>query len=552
MTPTQASDPGASSGVPAAAHPAQPAQFNQSVQDTQAAQYTQSVQVAQATQFTHTTQQTQPIEKAESGNNEPENSEPENTGPMQDPQRTPHPRHPRHIPHSERAPHSQRAQAPRPAAGRRPAFFRSSTWRAFGYHSLSLLLAPFALAYAVSTVSLGASFLVTFVGLIVPAAMVAAARYWGTINRSLAATLLGRPIDAPPPFTPRPGFFGFLRSGLSDTAGWRALAHMGVSFVTSVTAACLSISFLVAGLGSMTHWFWSRWLPPQQAADGTWHRGSQILPGVFADSFWWQAAYFAVGVLFTFLLWPALNNGMARLQASLAAALLGPTGGQYRVRDLEASRSSSVTTADARLARIERDLHDGTQAQLVAIAMKLGDARDRAAGTEVSAELQHLLDSAHGTAKEALEDLRGLARGIRPAVLNDGLDTALESLAATAPLPVDLSYRLQVRPSPAVEAIAYYVVAELVTNAVKHSGGSRVSILVVEEGADMVLSVKDNGTGGAAGAAGSAGAGREGTGTGAGTGLAGLAERVRTVDGTMRISSPAGGPTVVTVFLPLS
>ncbi|WP_312181809.1 sensor domain-containing protein [Arthrobacter sp.] len=467
-----------------------------------------------------------------------------------------HPPHPRHTPHSQRTPHSPRTQAPHPA-GRRPAFFRSSTWRAFGYHGLTLLLAPFALAYAVGTVSLGASFLVTFVGLIAPAAMVAGARYWGTINRSLAATLLGRPIDAPPPFTPRPGFFGYLRSGLSDTAGWRALAHMGITFVTSVTAACLSISFLAAGLGSMTHWFWSRWLPPQQAADGTWHRGSQILPGVFADSFWWQAAYFAVGVLFTFLLWPAINNGMARLQSALAASLLGPTSAQYRVQDLEASRSSSVNTADARLARIERDLHDGTQAQLVAIAMKIGDARDRLAGTEIPAELQGLLDSAHGTAKDALEDLRGIARGIRPAVLNDGLDTALESLAATAPLPVDLSYRLQVRPSPAVEAIAYYCVAELVTNAVKHSGGSRVSVLVVQEGADMVLSVKDDGTGGAPGAgldsAGRAAAGSDSSaGTTAGTGLAGLAERVRTVDGTMRISSPAGGPTVVTVFLPLS
>ena len=454
------------------------------------------------------------------------------------------------------------ADAP-PTARRRPAFFRSSTWRAFGYHGITLLLAPFALAYAVIVVSLGSSLLVTFVGLIIPAKMVVAARYWGTVNRSLTAGLLGRSIDAPPAFTSRPGFFGYLRSGLSDTAGWRALAHMGVSFVTSVTAACLSIAFLVTGLGCMTHWYWSQWLPLQQASDGSWHRGSMVFPDVFAEGFLWQSAYFLVGVLFTFVLWPLVNNCLARLQAGLASALLGPTAGQYRVRDLEASRSSSVNVADARLAQIERDLHDGTQAQLVAIAMKLGDARDRIArneaGTEVPADLQRLLDSAHGTAKTALEDLRGIARGIRPAALNDGLDTALESLAATAPLPVDLSYRLQVRPSPAVEAIAYYCVAELVTNAVKHSGGSRVSVLVVQEGADMVLSVKDNGTGGAPGGAAGTGTGTgastetsTGTGASTGTGLAGLAERVRTVDGTMRISSPAGGPTVVTVFLPLS
>lgn len=435
------------------------------------------------------------------------------------------------------------AEPSRTARPRGLAFFRSSTWRMFGYHSLSLLLAPFALAYAVTTVSLGASLIVVFVGLIIPAAMVVGARYWGTINRSLTASLLGRHIDAPPRFTSRPGFFGFMRSGLGDSAGWRALAHMFLSFLLSVTAFCLSFTFLVAGLGSMTHWFWSRWLPPQQASDGTWHRGSQIFPDVFADTLGWQAAYFGVGILFTFVLWPAINNGLGRLQAALAAGLLGPTAGQYRVRDLEASRSSSVNAADARLARIERDLHDGTQAQLVAIAMKLGDARERMAGSQTPADLQRLLDSAHGTAKDALEDLRGIARGIRPAALNDGLDTALESLAATAPIPVELSYRLPVRPSPAVEAIAYYCAAELVTNAVKHSRGSYVEVRVVQLEDDLVLSVRDDGTGGAVPAG-----GPEFT----GTGLAGLSERVRTVDGRLDVSSPAGGPTVVTVRLPLS
>ncbi|MBD7996819.1 sensor domain-containing protein [Arthrobacter sp. Sa2CUA1] len=475
-------------------------------------------------------------------------SDPDTTPGLVEADSTPaqHSRHPRHVPHSERSPHSERTphlqstRVSRPGTGR-PAFFRSSTWRAFGYHWVTLLLAPFGLAYAVTTVSLGASLLVTFVGLIVMAALVAGARSWGTLHRSLAAGLLDREIPAPVRFAPRPGFFGFLRSGLADGAGWRALSHMAVSFVTSVLSACLSITFLAAGLGCMTHWYWYQWLPPQEAGDGTWHRGSMIAPDVYVEGFWWQAAYVGVGLLLTFLIWPSLNNGLARLQASLAAGLLGPTAAQDRVRELEASRSSSVAGADARLAQIERDLHDGTQAQLVAIAMKLGDAKDRIAGTEAPAELQHLLDTAHGTAKDALEDLRGIARGIRPAVLNDGLDTALESLAATAPLPVYLSYRLPVRPSPAVEAIAYYCAAELVTNAVKHSGGSRISVLVLQEDSGLTLSVKDEGAGGA-------GSGTES----AGTGLAGLAERVRTVDGTLRISSPDGGPTVVTVRLPLS
>ena len=429
------------------------------------------------------------------------------------------------------------AASPQKRQIRRPAFFRSATWRAFGYHAVTLLLAPLAFTYAVTTVSLGASLLVTVVGLVIVAAMVVAARYWGTVNRGLAASLLGRSIPAPVPFVSRPGFFGFLRSGLADTAGWRAIAHMVISFVTSVTAAVLSITFLVTGLGCMTHWYWSQWLPPMQASDGSWHRGSMIVPDVFVDGFWWQLAYIGVGILLTFVLWPAINNGAAKLQALLAAGLLGPTAAQLRVKDLEASRSSSVNTADARLARIERDLHDGTQAQLVAIAMKLGDARDRLSAGEANQDLQRLLDSAHGTAKDALADLRGIARGIRPAVLNDGLDAALESLAASAPLPVELDYQLGLRPAPAVEAIAYFCAAELLNNAVKHSRGTGARISVSGEEHRLFLTVTDNGAGGADPAA--------------GTGLAGLAERIRTVDGTLSISSPAGGPTSVTVSLPL-
>ena len=440
------------------------------------------------------------------------------------------------------APEPDAVPGSRPAAvtrtqPRRPAFFRSATWRAFGYHGVSLLLAPLALAYAVATVSLGASLLVTVVGLVIVAAMVVAARYWGTVNRGLTASLLGRSVPAPPPFTSRRGFFGFLRSGLADTAGWRAIAHMGVSFVTSVTSFVLSFTFLATGLGCMTHWYWYQWLPPMQASDGTWHRGSMIAPDVFVEGFWWQAAYVAVGFLFTFILWPAVNNGLGKLQALLAAGLLGPTSAQLRVKDLETSRSASVNTADARLSQIERDLHDGTQAQLVAIAMKLGDARERLAAAESSPELQHLLDSAHGTAKDALTDLRSIARGIRPAVLNDGLDAALESLAANSALPVELDYRLPVRPAPAVEAIAYYCAAELLTNAVKHSRGTGAWISVTEQDKRLFLTVTDNGAGGASPAA--------------GTGLAGLAERVRTVDGTLHVSSPAGGPTTATVSLPL-
>lgn len=435
-----------------------------------------------------------------------------------------------------------------PSASRRsgiPALFRGDTWRAFGYHWISLLLTPLAFTYAVATVSLGASLAVTWIGLVIPAAMVAGARGWGSLNRSLARHLLGTDLPAPAGFAPRRGFAGFLRSGLTDGAGWRAVVHMVLAFVVSMAAFTLSVAFLAAGLGGVTHWFWYRFLPLEQTSDGSWHRSMQVFPDVYADTSMWQWILAGVGVVLLLFVWPWVNNITARLQAVLAAALLTPTASSLRVRELEQSRSSSVEDADARLRRIERDLHDGTQAQLVSIAMKVGDVRDRLAGTAAGPEILALLDSANGTAKDALVDLRGLARGIRPAALEDGLDTALETLAAGAALPASLNYELARRPDPAIEAIAYFCVSELVNNAAKHAGATRIGIAVTGHGDDgLRLSVADDGYGGAELT--------RRTSEGGGTGLAGLQERIGSVDGRLDIVSPAGGPTVVTVGLPLS
>lgn len=421
-----------------------------------------------------------------------------------------------------------------------PSFFKKRTWKAFAYHWAMLFLVPFGFAYAIATISIGASLLVTIVGLSVASAMLIGGRGWGHLQRALTGALLEVDIPAPPVPVRRPGFMGFIRTGLGDACAWRSQAHMLLSFATSLVASILSISVMVSGLGCMTYWYWVQWLPLQQAPDGTWHRGTTIGPDLYAEGTTWNLIYLGVGIVMTFLLWPALNNALARMQGWLAASLLGPTDAQLRVQSLEASRSHSVQNADARLAQIERDLHDGTQAQLVAIAMKLGDANDRLADQEVPENIKALLASAQGTATDALNDLRGLARGIRPAVINDGLDTALESLAAAAPMPVTLSYALDERPSPAVEAIAYFCAAELINNAAKHSRGTRIGLTVSSsaQGRSLYLSVVDNGIGGADPAAGS--------------GLDGLAARAANVDGTLVVSSPHGGPTEVMVTLPLS
>ena len=214
----------------------------------------------------------------------------------------------------------------------------------------------------------------------------------------------------------------------------------------------------------------------------------------------------------------------------------------HRVRELEQSRAHLVDDSAARLRRIERDLHDGAQAQMVAVAMKLGLAREklnRAIDGTAQADLERVLDlvvAAHRGAKEAITELRDLARGIHPSVLDQGLGTALATLAARSEVPVELVVDLPERPSAAIETIAYFCAAELLANVTKHSGARQATLEAVHAPGLLRMRVTDDGTGGARVAARG--------------GLAGLAERVKTVDGMLQVSSPPGGPTVVAVELP--
>jgi signal transduction histidine kinase len=201
-----------------------------------------------------------------------------------------------------------------------------------------------------------------------------------------------------------------------------------------------------------------------------------------------------------------------------------------------------VDDSAARLRRIERDLHDGAQAQMVAVAMKLGLATKRLGGmidgtgqTDLERVLE-LVVTAHRGAKEAITELRDLARGIHPPVLDQGLGTALTTLAARSEVPVELVVDLPERPSAAIETIAYFCAAELLTNVTKHSGARHATLEVAHVPGLLRLRVCDDGSGGAH---------VEDRG-----GLAGLDERVRTVDGRLQVASPPGGPTVVAVELP--
>jgi signal transduction histidine kinase len=242
-----------------------------------------------------------------------------------------------------------------------------------------------------------------------------------------------------------------------------------------------------------------------------------------------------------FLVPAALNIAFGCWEITIAYRLLvAPL--PRRVRELEQSRAHLVDDSAARLRQIERDLHDGAQAQMVAVAMKLGLATkklgrmaDGTGQTDLDRVLE-LVAAAHRGAKEAIAELRDLARGIHPSVLDHGLGTALTTLAARSEVPVELVLDLPERPSAAIETIAYFCAAELLANVTKHSGAQHAKLEAAHVPGLLQVRVSDDGTGGAR---------LEARG-----GLAGLAERVRTVDGRLQLSSPPGGPTVVTAELP--
>ena len=244
----------------------------------------------------------------------------------------------------------------------------------------------------------------------------------------------------------------------------------------------------------------------------------------------------AVAVIGASWLARAVNAGDRRL----IRGLLGPS----RVSELERTRTLAVEDAAAELRRVERDLHDGAQMRLAALAMNLGMAReklgeeDEQAAADNTATVRELIDAAQRNAMDALADLRDLARGIHPPALDNGLPSALATLAASSAIPASVSTEITARPAPAIETIAYFCAAELIANATKHSYANEIKInLSTERTGVLRLEVTDDGIGGADAARGS--------------GLAGLAQRVSTVDGHLEVSSPPGGPTTMTVKLPL-
>jgi signal transduction histidine kinase len=232
-----------------------------------------------------------------------------------------------------------------------------------------------------------------------------------------------------------------------------------------------------------------------------------------------------------------LTRGLASLDIAVARYLIGPGGSTdqtERITELERSRARVVDAAGAERRRIERDLHDGAQQRLVSLAMNLGRAKAKFADDPAAAK--EIIDQAHTEAKEALAELRDLVRGVHPPVLTDrGLDAAISGLAALCPVPVTVHAGSGPRPPVSAEAIAYFVVAEALTNVAKHAHASQAEVSVIRHGDVLRVLISDDGVGGA---------------DPRGQGLAGLADRLAGVDGRLSVRSPHGGPTVIEAELP--
>jgi signal transduction histidine kinase len=318
------------------------------------------------------------------------------------------------------------------------------------------------------------------------------------------------------------------RAALADRALWRQFGYfvllLGMAFIG---IPALLLAFSVPLVLIALPFYYSGWAAER----------SQLGPFVI-DSIGKASTVGAIALVFLLVVSPLLIRGLSTVDGILARNLLGAsaTGAlAKRVDQLVTSRQQVVDSVEAERRRMERDLHDGAQQRLVSLAMTLGRARSRLG--ESNPAVKGLIEEAHAEAMQAIAELRDLTRGLHPPVLTDrGLDAAISAVAARAPVPVQVDVRVDPRPSLTIEAIAYFVVTEALTNIAKHAQAARAAVRIIRVGDVLRVVVTDDGRGGAD--------------PDLGTGLRGLVDRVSGVDGEFSVVSPIGGPTTLTVEVP--
>jgi signal transduction histidine kinase len=408
-----------------------------------------------------------------------------------------------------------------------------TTWRATANAVLDLPFGLFVGVALIVGVSLSIGLGVIGVGIVIGGVTLALAHAFSALSRGRIFAVVGVDIPSRPWPRSQPGTSWWRRilRTVMNPGPWKELAHGLIGLLLGPIWFTLVVASWSLAFASVAFPAYAGNIPDGAAVDwgGFDPRGiaGRVAAGVIG-----------VGLLF-------FAGALARLTAAadvgLARALLGPSESDLlraQVSTLRETRAAVVDAADDERRRIERDLHDGVQPQLVSVAMNLGLARRRLPADPAGADL--LLALAHDEAKRAIIELRNVIRGVHPAVLAErGLDPALSALAARSPVPVtvDVDPSLSTLRAPAtIEAVAYFVVAEALTNVARHAQATKAGVTVRRSPDRLFVWISDDGRGGASAAPGS--------------GLAGLTDRVAAVDGRLAVTSPPGGGTVIYLELP--
>ena len=437
-----------------------------------------------------------------------------------------------------------------------------SGWAAYGHawartpgRALYLLLVFVLAMTAVSVLAglfwSGVGLLILIIGLPIVVLSLLVARGFGVADRYLLSLTRLQEIGEPEwsPVGDSRGFLSTLTRPLRNGHYWTYLLHgMIVNPLISTVTFALTTAWLSISLGGLTYWFWGSFIP--RGDGGEWGQYvAAALPRLFGGWSSWAVEvflYLTAGVLFAITL-PWAMSGLARLHHVVASGLLGRWRSDELVAEARAeasARSAAVQAESAGLRRLERDIHDGPQQRLVRLQMDLAALERRAGAGDVDGAAG-LAREAQGHAKAALDELRALSSGVAPPLLQDrGLAAALGAVAAGAALPVavEIDPAVDGAVSPEVARTVYFVVAELLTNAVKHSTATGVTLKVSlrPDATPPMLDVwvVDNGRGGAH--------------LTPGHGLKGLRDRVAGLRGVLVVDSPAGGPSTVGVHIPLA
>ena len=393
------------------------------------------------------------------------------------------------------------------------------------YLALGLPMGILTFTWVVTGWSLSLALMITLIGLPLAVVTVIVSRALATVERRRAALVLGSAVPERYRRPDRPGILAKLRALLGDAQTWKDLAWHLLLLPLGIAGFTIAVTTwgTTLGLLAMPAWYWSI---PDPGVD----------LGLFTVDTLGEAVAATVLGLVSLPLTVALVRGSAAATGALASALLGP--GEHalreRVEELTVTRAGAVDAATEELQRIERDLHDGAQARIVAVAMDLGLADQQAAeDPEAAAELRR---RAQENAKQALVELRELARGMRPGLLAErGLAEAVRALVARSPVAASADIDAGERLPAQVETAAYYVVAEALTNAAKHAQARAAVVRITRRDEVLAVEVSDDGRGGA---------------DASGSGLTGLRRRVEALDGRLRVASPAGGPTIVAAEIP--